>query len=451
MGKIFGTDGIRCIVNTEPLTAETTLKISKTVGYLLKSKKSNNSRVIICKDTRLSGYLYEPLITAGFISMGMEVILVGPLPTPAVPHLMRTLRADIGVMITASHNTYEYNGIKFFNLDGFKISSKLEKEIENIVLNKKKYSKILNSNDKTGKAIRLEDASGRYSEFLKGTLNKNIKTKKLKIVLDCGNGATYDIAPSIFWELGHQVVSINNKPNGKNINYNCGAVNVGSLCKKVVEEKADIGFAFDGDGDRLIVVDDKGNEIDGDKIIALFAKYLIIEKKTASKFPVVTTVMSNLGLENFLLKDLGIKLKRSPVGDINVIEEMKKNKSFLGGEQSGHIILSDFSKTGDGILAALKITEIMSIIKKSSSSIFDLYDNLPQIKVNISYKKISEKTKKNIKDLNKKNSRDKKIRVLIRFSGTEPLIRLLVEGQDLKIVQQKAKNLELEIRNIIGQ
>ena len=451
MGKIFGTDGIRCIVNTEPLTAETTLKISKTVGYLLKSKKSNNSRVIICKDTRLSGYLYEPLITAGFISMGMEVILVGPLPTPAVPHLMRTLRADIGVMITASHNTYEYNGIKFFNLDGFKISSKLEKEIENIVLNKKKYSKILNSNDKTGKAIRLEDASGRYSEFLKSTLNKNIKTKKLKIVLDCGNGATYDIAPSIFWELGHQVVSINNKPNGKNINYNCGAVNVGSLCKKVVEEKANIGFAFDGDGDRLIVVDDKGNEIDGDKIIALFAKYLIIEKKTASKFPVVTTVMSNLGLENFLLKDLGIKLKRSPVGDINVIEEMKKNKSFLGGEQSGHIILSDFSKTGDGILAALKITEIMSIIKKSSSSIFDLYDNFPQIKVNISYKKISEKTKKNIKDLNKKNSRDKKIRVLIRFSGTEPLIRLLVEGQDLKIVQQKAKNLELEIRNIIGQ
>ena len=451
MGKIFGTDGIRCIVNTEPLTAETTLKISKTVGYLLRSKNSNNSRVIICKDTRLSGYLYEPLITAGFISMGMEVILVGPLPTPAVPHLMRTLRADIGVMITASHNTYEYNGIKFFNLDGFKISSKLEKEIENIVLNKKKYYKILNSNNKTGKAIRLEDASGRYSEFLKSTLNKNIKTKKLKIVLDCGNGATYDIAPSIFWELGHQVVSINNKPNGKNINYNCGAVNVGSLCKKVVEEKANIGFAFDGDGDRLIVVDDKGNEIDGDKIIALFAKYLIIEKKTASKFPVVTTVMSNLGLENFLLKDLGIKLKRSPVGDINVIEEMKKNKSFLGGEQSGHIILSDFSKTGDGILAALKITEIMSIIKKSSSSIFDLYDNLPQIKVNISYKKISEKTKKNIKDLNKKNRRDKKIRVLIRLSGTEPLIRLLVEGQDLKIVEQKAKNLELEIRNIIGQ
>ena len=451
MGKIFGTDGIRCLVNHEPLSPETTLKISKTVGYLLKSKKKNSSRAIICKDTRLSGYLYEPLITAGFISMGMEVILVGPLPTPAVPHLMRTLRADIGVMITASHNTYEYNGIKLFNLDGFKISSKLEEKIEDIVLNKKKYSKILNSKNNTGKAIRLEDASGRYSEFLKNTLNKNVKTKKLKIVLDCGNGATYEIAPNIFWELGHNVVSINNKPNGKNINYNCGAVNVSSLSKKVLEEKADIGFAFDGDGDRLIVVDDKGNEIDGDKIIAVFAKYLINKSKNYSKFPVITTVMSNLGLENFLLKNLGIKLKRSAVGDINVIKEMKKNKSFLGGEQSGHIILSDFSKTGDGILAALKITEIISILKKSTSTVFDLYDNLPQIKVNISYKKISEKNKRKIKNLNKKNSKDKTIRILIRFSGTEPLIRLLVEGQDLIAVQNKVKILEKEIRILIGQ
>ncbi len=198
MGKIFGTDGIRCLVNKEPLSGETTLKISKTVGFLLKSKKRNNSRVVICKDTRLSGYLYEPLITAGFISMGMEVILVGPLPTPAVPHLMRTLRADIGVMITASHNTFEYNGLKFFNSDGFKISSKLERQIESIVLNKSKYSKIISSEVHTGKAIRLEDASGRYSEFLKSTIDKNTKIKKLKIVLDCGNGATYEIAPKYF-------------------------------------------------------------------------------------------------------------------------------------------------------------------------------------------------------------------------------------------------------------
>jgi len=451
MGKIFGTDGIRCLVNQEPLTAETTLKISKTVAYLLKSKKKINSRVVICKDTRLSGYLYEPLITAGFISMGMEVILVGPLPTPAVPQLMKTLRADIGVMITASHNTYQYNGIKFFNSDGYKISSKLEMQIEGIVLNQRKYSKIISSKFNTGKAIRLDDASGRYSEFLKSTLDKDIKIKKLKIVLDCGNGAAYEIAPNIFWELGHDIVSINNKPNGKNINEHCGAVNVTQLSKQVLKEKANIGFAFDGDADRLIIVDEKGNEVDGDKIIALFAKYLIKTKKNNSKFPVVTTFMSNLGLEYFLLNDLKIKLKRSNVGDINVIQEMQKFNSILGGEQSGHIILSNFSKTGDGILAALKVTEIISRIRKKTSLIFNLYENFPQIKINIPYKKISKKNLNYIKKLNKKKIKDKNIRLLIRLSGTEPLIRLLVEGKDLKSVKYHAKILEENIRNILEQ
>ena len=451
MGKIFGTDGIRCLVNQEPLTAETTLKISKTVAYLLKSKKKINSRVVICKDTRLSGYLYEPLITAGFISMGMEVILVGPLPTPAVPQLMKTLRADIGVMITASHNTYQYNGIKFFNSDGYKISSKLEMQIEGIVLNQRKYSKIISTKFNTGKAIRLDDASERYSEFLKSTLDKDIKIKKLKIVLDCGNGAAYEIAPNIFWELGHDIVSINNKPNGKNINEHCGAVNVTQLSKQVLKEKANIGFAFDGDADRLIIVDEKGNEVDGDKIIALFAKYLIKTKKNNSKFPVVTTFMSNLGLEYFLLNDLKIKLKRSNVGDINVIQEMQKFNSILGGEQSGHIILSNFSKTGDGILAALKVTEIISRIRKKTSLIFNLYENFPQIKINIPYKKISKKNLNYIKKLNKKKIKDKNIRLLIRLSGTEPLIRLLVEGKDLKSVKYHAKILEENIRNILEQ
>ena len=450
MGKIFGTDGIRCLVNQEPLSGETTLKISKTVGFLLKSKKRNNSRVVICKDTRLSGYLYEPLITAGFISMGMEVILVGPLPTPAVPHLMRTLRADIGVMITASHNTFEYNGLKFFNSDGFKISSKLERQIESIVLNKNKYSKIKSSEVYTGKAIRLEDASGRYSEFLKSTIDKSTKIKKLKIVLDCGNGATYEIAPNIFWELGHEVITINNIPNGKNINKNCGAVNVSQLAMRVIEQKADIGFAFDGDGDRLIIVDEKGNEIDGDMIIALFAKHLMKKKTTLSKFPVITTVMSNLGLENYLLKELKVKLKRTSVGDINVIQEMQKHNSVLGGEQSGHIILSEFSKTGDGILAALKVTEIISNLKKSCSSTFNLYVNYPQIKINIPYNKITPKTEKYIKNINKKNNNIKNNRFLIRISGTEPVIRLLVEGKEMKPVQEQAKILEKKIRSILG-
>lgn len=447
MGKIFGTDGIRCLVNQEPLSAETTLKIAKTVAFLLKSKNNKNSRVVISKDTRLSGYLYEPLITAGFISMGMEVILVGPLPTPAVPHLMRTLRADIGVMITASHNTYEYNGLKFFNSDGFKISNKLEKEVEDIVLSKKKYAKIINFDLNTGKAIRLDDASGRYSEFLKSTLNKKIKIKKLKIILDCGNGATYEIAPNIFWELGHKVIIINNKPNGININQNCGAVDVSQLSKKVVDEKADIGFAFDGDGDRLIIVDELGMEVDGDKIIALLATYLTKFNKNKSKFPVITTVMSNLGLEKYLLNKLKIKLKRSSVGDINVIKEMSKHKSFLGGEQSGHIILSDFSKTGDGILAALKVTEIISKNNKLTSKNFNLYQSYPQVKINIRYKKISDKSLKFIENLNQKKPLDKNMRILIRKSGTEPLIRLLVEGNNINNIQEFAINLEKKIRN----
>ncbi len=451
MRKIFGTDGIRCLVNEEPLSAETTLKISKTVGYLLKSNQKKSSRVIICKDTRLSGYLYEPIITAGFISMGMEVILVGPLPTPAVPHLMSTLRADIGVMITASHNTYEYNGIKFFNSDGYKISSILEKKIENIVLNKKKYSKIINNNSHTGKAIRLKDASGRYSEFLKGTLDKKIKSKKLKIVLDCANGATYEIAPNIFWELGHEVISINDKPNGKNINYNCGAVNTNELSKKVIDERADIGFAFDGDGDRLIIIDEKGNEIDGDKIIALFAKHLIKSNNTKSKWPIVTTVMSNIGLQNYIFNKFKVNLKRSSVGDINVIKEMQKYNSLLGGEQSGHIILSNYSKTGDGILAALKVLEIMSKLEKTTSSIFNLYENSPQIKINIPYKKISKNTFNYINNLNKKKVIDKDMRLLIRLSGTEPLIRILVEGNDSNKVYKTAKSIEKEIRIKLGK
>jgi phosphoglucosamine mutase len=451
MGKIFGTDGIRCIVNTEPLTAETTLKISKTVGYLLNSKKSNNARVIICKDTRLSGYLYEPLITAGFISMGMEVILVGPLPTPAVPHLMSTLRADIGVMITASHNTYEYNGIKFFNLDGFKISSKLEKEIENIVLNKKKYSKILNSNHKTGKAIRLEDASGRYSEFLKSTLDKTSSKRKLKIVLDCANGATYNIAPNLFWELGHNIIAINNNPDGLNINKNCGAVDVQSLSQNVIKEKADIGFAFDGDGDRLIVVDEEGREVDGDKIIGLLCKSYVKPNKKSNQHDVIITVMSNMGLENYLTNKLKLKIKRPTVGDINVINQMKKSKSMIGGEQSGHIILSEYSNTGDGILAALKITEILISNKNKASKLFDLYNDFAQEKINLSYETKNTKLLKILGKLkNDKLYNNKKIRSLVRLSGTEPLVRILVEGQEISEVKKKSLEIKKLVRPYLG-
>jgi len=446
MAKIFGTDGIRCLVNKEPLSAETTLKIAKTVGHLLKSKKNTNSRVVISKDTRLSGYLYEPLITAGFVSMGMDVILVGPLPTPAVPLLIKTLRADLGVMITASHNTYEYNGLKFFDSQGFKLSSKIEKKVEEIVLNNTKYSKIINLKQKSGKAIRLKDAPGRYSEFLKNTLDKSIKIKKLKIVLDCANGATYNIAPNLFWELGHKILTINNNPDGININKNCGAVDSNELKNKVTQTNSDIGFAFDGDGDRLIVVNEKGDIVDGDMIIALFSKF-IVNEKIKSKFPIVSTVMANKGLEEYLKKNFNIKLKRTSVGDINVINTMKKNKSKLGGEQSGHIILSDYSNTGDGILAALKITEHLSVLKSKTSDAFNLYENVPQIKIDISFKSLSKKNLTFINKISKDKSLIKKnMRSLIRISGTEPLIRILVEGKNFQEVESCAKFIERKIR-----
>lgn len=450
MLKIFGTDGIRCKVNNEPMTPDTCLKIAKTAGHLLSNRNKKKNRVIISKDTRLSGYLFEPLMTSGFISMGMDVILVGPLPTPVVPMLINSLRADMGVMITASHNTYEYNGLKFFDSKGDKISREFEKEIEDIVLNNKKYLNIINKNFKTGKALRLEDAQGRYSEFLKSKLDKKINFNNLKVVLDCGNGATYIIAPKIFWELGCEVIVINNQPDGKNINKDCGAVNIKKLSQKVLAVQADIGFAFDGDGDRIIVIDDKGNEIDGDKILALFAKDLLNKNKLKKK-TIVATSMSNLGFENYLTKKLGIKLIRTRVGDINVINEMQKMSYCLGGEQSGHIILGEYTKTGDGILVALKILEILKNSNIKTNVLFNNYISFHQKKTNILIKKqLNKKTRSFIKKISD-NSQIKKpyLRFLVRESGTEPLIRILVEGKNKKEVNKELNILLNQIKKIL--
>ncbi len=446
MSKIFGTDGIRCLVNKEPLSAETCLKISKSVAYVLRNKNNHNSRVVICKDTRLSGYLYEPLVTAGFISMGLEVVLIGPLPTPAVPLMIKTLRADIGVMITASHNTYEYNGLKFFDNNGFKLSPSIEEKVEKIVLNKNKYSKIFNNTFVSGKARRLEDAAGRYSEFLKRSLPNKLIKRKFKIVLDCANGATYNIAPNLFWELGHKIIVINNNPDGKNINKNCGAVDTLQLSKTVISNKADIGFAFDGDGDRIIIIDENGIEVDGDKIIALMCKNFIKPNNKSREHDVIITIMSNMGLEKYLKDKLKLKIKRTAVGDINVINQMKKSKSLIGGEQSGHIILSQYSNSGDGILTALKITEIMSLNKQKASKIFDLYREYPQEKINLKYKNKNTKLLKIINQLNKnKMFNNKKIRSLVRLSGTEPIVRILVEGESNNLV----KKISMEIKNLV--
>ena len=451
MKKIFGTDGIRCIVNQEPMTTETCLKIAKVTGYLLSHTNKYKRRVLISKDTRLSGYLFEPILTAGFISMGMDVVLVGPLPTPALPMLIRSLRADLGVMITASHNTYEYNGLKFFDSEGYKFNRTIEKKIENIVSSTTKYNKIINLSNLSGKALRLDDAQGRYSEYLKSTLKNKTTYKNLKVVLDCANGATYNVAPNLFWEIGCEVIAINKIPDGKNINLECGAVNVTSLSKKVIKEKADIGFAFDGDGDRVIAVDEKGSLIDGDNIIALFAESFL-QLNQLNKMTVVTTVMSNLGFEEFLKKKLGIKLIRTNVGDVNVIEKMQKQKYSLGGEQSGHIILGNYLGTGDGILAALKILEIFYFKKIKASKLFDLYDKCPQININIPIKKMINKELQ--RRLNKlKNQYIKThpdLRLLVRESGTEPLIRILVEGKNKGQVKSISLKLSLDVKRILN-
>ena len=451
MKKIFGTDGIRCIINHEPMTAETCLKIAKVTGYLLSRNNKEKKRVLISKDTRLSGYLFEPILTAGFISMGMEVVLVGPLPTPALPMLIRSLRAEMGVMITASHNTYEYNGLKFFDSEGCKLNRKMEKKIEIIISSKTKYNKIINLSYESGKALRLDDAQGRYSEYLKSTLNTKSKFKNLKVVLDCANGATYNIAPNLFWELGCEVFVINNTPDGKNINLECGAVNVIGLSKKVTEEKADIGFAFDGDGDRVIAVDEKGSTIDGDNIIALFAESFL-QLKQLNKITVVTTVMSNLGFEEFLTKKLGIKLVRTNVGDVNVIEKMQKQKYSLGGEQSGHIILGNYLNTGDGILVALKLLEIFYFKKVKASKLFALYDKYPQIKIDIPLKKImNKKLKAHLNQLTHQYIKtNPDLRFLVRESGTEPLIRTLVEGEDKERVNSISLKLSLDVKRILN-
>jgi Phosphomannomutase len=296
----------------------------------------------------------------------------------------------------------------------------------------------------------LEDSSGRYSEYLKSTLDKKINFRKFKIVLDCANGATYQVAPNLFWELGHEVISINSNPDGTNINKNCGAVEVSGLKRTVLKKRADIGFAFDGDGDRLIVVDEKGNEVNGDKIIALFAKNFIGLKNKLENNKVITTTMSNLGFEKYLQEELNISLVRTDVGDINVINAMQKNKSLLGGEQSGHIILSEYSNTGDGILAALKIIEIMSKKNDKTSKIFNLYNEFPQKKINIKYKKVNKNIRKKIISLSLNKSNNTLFyRSLIRFSGTEPLIRILVEGTNKKEVSKIAKKFEDKVRSIL--
>ena len=443
MTKIFGTDGIRGKANIEPMTVETVLKVGVAAGIHFR-RGNHRHKVVIGKDTRLSGYMFESALTAGFVAAGIDPILVGPMPTPAIAMLTRSLRCDLGVMISASHNPYEDNGIKLFGPDGYKLSDEVESEITRIL--KSDFSKKLVPPADLGKAIRLDDVQGRYIEFVKQTVPRGLSLEGLKIVLDCANGAAYKVAPTVFWELGAEVVSIGIHPDGYNINKECGSTNIEVLKSQVLLHDADIGIALDGDADRLLAVDENGILVDGDQILGMIAENWIKENKLRGDC-IVATVMSNLGLENFL-NNIGLNLLRTGVGDRYVVEEMRKRGLNLGGEQSGHIILSDYITTGDGIIAALQILSLIKNLRQKASEICYVFDPLPQLLKSFEVTNLKEWNSIKVqKAVSQGESRlGEKGRILVRPSGTEPVVRIMVEGEDSELIVRILNDIASEIK-----
>tara|TARA_Y100000590_G_C15647256_1_gene987337 strand:+ start:220 stop:1575 length:1356 start_codon:yes stop_codon:yes gene_type:complete len=445
--NFFGTDGIRGKANSYPMTADIAMKLGMSAGKLFFRQSLHRNRVLIGKDTRLSGYMLEPALTSGFISVGMDVILVGPMPTPAVAMLTKSLRADIGLMLSASHNSYQDNGIKLFGPDGYKISDQSEKAIEAGIVNGVE----LVSPSNLGRARRLEDENGRYVEHLKATYSNQKTLEGLKIVIDCANGAAYRAAPSLFMELGAEVVPINILPDGFNINENCGSTSPEAMCSAVKENNADIGIALDGDADRLVIADERGDLIHGDQLIAMLAHRWRDLDKLSGK-GIVTTIMSNYGLEQYL-SSIGLDLHRVKVGDRHVLEYMRRNGFNFGGEQSGHIIFSDFSTTGDGLLAALQIMEIIIDKEKPLSSICKNFVPLPQILKNVEigerFKLDDPIVKKSIKDAEMKIGQ--KGRLVVRLSGTEPLLRIMAESENLDLIKDVVEEVISVIKSSNNQ
>ncbi|WP_420961286.1 phosphoglucosamine mutase [Brucella sp. IR073] len=430
--KYFGTDGIRGRANSFPMTPDIAMKVGMAVGLLFR-ETGQGKRVVIGKDTRRSGYMLENALVAGFTATGMDVFLLGPIPTPAVAMLCRSLRADIGVMISASHNPYYDNGIKLFGPDGFKLSDELELQIEKLI-EEDMYAKLAGNGD-IGRAKRVEGDIYRYTEFAKRTLPRNLSLAGLRIVVDCANGAAYKVAPSALWELGAEVVTINNEPNGVNINEDCGSTHPIGLIKKVHEVRADLGIALDGDADRVLMVDEGGNVIDGDQLMAVIAESWAKTNRLTGN-GIVATVMSNLGLERFLAA-MGLSLARTKVGDRYVVEHMREHGFNVGGEQSGHIVLSDFSTTGDGLVSALQILAVMQEQGRPLSEVCRKFDPVPQL-----LKNVRTKGGKPLEDTTVKSAiedaRDRLGnggRLVIRPSGTEPLIRVMAEGDDRTLVE----------------
>ena len=433
--KLFGTDGVRGRANADPMTPETVMKLGVAAGKHF-TRGDRRHTVVIGKDTRLSGYMLEPALAAGFVSVGMDVIMVGPIPTPGVAMLTRAMRCDLGVMISASHNPFYDNGIKLFGPDGYKLSDAIEEQIEEAMGSNLDHARV--DSEQLGRAKRLEDASGRYVEFAKNTFPRRLRLDGLKIVVDCANGAAYKVAPTVFWELGAEVVSVGVQPDGFNINQSCGSLHPEKLCEMVTQHRAHLGLALDGDADRVLFCDEHGRMVDGDQVLALIANYWQ-KTKQLDGATVVATIMSNLGLERYLRAN-GLQLSRTKVGDRYVVEEMRQKGFNLGGEQSGHIIMGQHATTGDGIIAALQVLAALVESGRPASETLRLFRPVPQLLQNVKLGAGTnaeevlalETVQLAIAACEKRLSG--RGRLVIRKSGTEPLIRIMAEGDDAKEV-----------------
>lgn len=440
---LFGTDGIRGLANSDPMTSEVALKVGMAAGKIF-TNGEHRHRVVIGKDTRLSGYMIESALVSGFTAVGMDVFQLGPMPTPAVAMLTRSLRADLGVMISASHNPYSDNGIKLFGPDGYKLSDETEHRIEELMCGD--ASRLLAAPEKIGRAKRIDSAQERYIEFAKRTLPRNMSFDGLRVVIDCANGAAYKVAPLALWELGAEVISIGVEPNGFNINKDCGSVSPEALCRKVREVRADIGISLDGDADRVLISDEQGRLVDGDQLMAVVAASWQARGRLAGG-GVVATVMSNLGLERYL-GDLGLSLARTPVGDRYVVEHMRKHGYNVGGEQSGHMVLSDFATTGDGLVSALQILAVVTESSKPVSAVCNRFEPLPQILENVRFeegKPLEEQSVREVIDQGKVRLGNTG-RLVIRPSGTEPVIRVMAEGDDAELIGDVVNDIVVALR-----
>jgi phosphoglucosamine mutase len=448
--KLFGTDGIRGVANVDPMTGELAMQLGRAIAHIFKEVKGKH-RIVIGKDTRLSGYMLETALASGICSMGADVMLVGPLPTPGIAFITTSMRANAGVVISASHNPYYDNGIKIFSQNGFKLPDEMEQRIEELILSNHLHSLRPTANA-IGKAHRIDDAVGRYVVFLKNTFPNHLTLEGLRIVVDSANGAAYRVAPTVFEELGAEVISVGAEPNGENINLECGSLHPEALSRFVLERGADIGVALDGDADRIIFVDRHGKFVDGDKILAICGLHLLSEGRLKKK-TVVTTVMSNIGLDRALRK-AGGKVIRTQVGDRYVVEEMVRGHYNVGGEQSGHTIFLDYNTTCDGILTALQVLAIMRQKERNLDELAQIMESFPQVLYNVDVREkrpLSEFQEIKLKIEEMERTLGNSGRILIRYSGTEPLLRIMVEGENEAKLHRFAQHLVELVRKRIGK